>query len=401
MEKTSFLPQSNRILSLDVLRGVAVLGLVSMAVHGFSMVSAASFNPTAYGGLEGINRIAWVVNHVVSDQKFISILAIVFGSSILLFVKNVEGKGFASAKFFYRRILWLFVFGLIHGYVFWHGDYLVVLAVCGAVAYLFRGLSSWTLLALGVMLYFVPSFNYWLFGKTMEFWPPEAIQELENIWHPDQASLQLEINALRGGVFDQLAWRVSETFRLQTVMFLVVNGWRVLAMMMIGMGLYKTGLWSGRWSLKTYFLLAIGAIFIGWWLSITGVQKNFAANWKVTYSMFFGWQWNYIGSLFSAVGYVVLIVFLSTKMQLTWLVNVGKLACTNILITTLICSFLFYGQGLGLFGKLEQMDLIFFIVGLWLVLLLFSNYWLRRFYFGPIEWLLRFLTYGNKPQLEK
>ncbi len=401
MEKTPFLPRSSRILSLDALRGFAVLGLVSWSVYGFSMLSAASINPMAYGNFEGVNKAIWMVSHVALDQKSILVLAMVFGAGILLFVENVKEKGFAPAGFFYRRMLWWLVFGVVHAYVFWHGDYLVSLAICGALAFLFRGLSPWTLLALSAMIYMVPSFNYWLFGKSMEFWPPEAIQQLNKIWHPDQAAVNGELNALRGGILDQLAWRIPEAFKVQTYMFIVINGWRILAMMMIGMGLYKTGIWDGEWRTQTCLLLAVAAIFTGWWLSIAGVQKNFAASWVVSYSMFFGWQWNHIGSLFTAVGYVALMMLLSTRMRLRLLANIGRLACTNMLITTLICSFLFYGHGLGLLGKVERTGQTFIILGLLTILLLFSHYWLRRFYFGPVEWLLRLLTYGNAPQFKK
>ncbi|MCK5105524.1 MAG: DUF418 domain-containing protein, partial [Cyclobacteriaceae bacterium] len=128
---------------------------------------------------------------------------------------------------------------------------------------------------------------------------------------------------------------------------------------------------------------------------------NFASGWTIEYAMFFGSQWNYIGSLFVAVGYIAILMLLSKVIKLNLLAKVGKLAFTNYLLMTLICTTLFYGHGFGLFGSIERGQQLMIVVVIWAVLLLFSHYWLNRYYFGPVEWLWRYLTYGNKPVFKK
>lgn len=401
MNKTSLLPQPDRIHSMDVLRGVAVLGILIMNIQSFSMISAAYINPMAFGDMTGMNKLAWIFSHIFADQKFLSIFSMLFGAGILLFTDNVENLGYLPVRFYYRKLFWLFTFGLIHGYLFWHGDILVMYAVTGALAFLFRKLSPWILLILGVMIFFVPSFNYWLFGKSISMWPPEAVASLNNSWAPGQVAIDKEIEALTGGIRNQLIWRIPETFKMETFIFLIWMGWRTLAMMMMGMGLLKLGMLSASLSKKIYGILAIFGVLTGLLLISIGIQKNFDSNWSVEYAMFFGWQWNYIGSLFMAIGYIAIIMLLSKVIKMNLMAKVGRLAFTNYILMTLICTTLFYGHGFGFFGSVDRVQQLVIVAAIWVVLLIFSYFWSNQFYYGPIEWLWRYLTYGNKPIFKK
>jgi len=401
MNKTSLLPQSDRIISLDVLRGIALLGILVMNIQSFSMASAAYLNPAAFGDLTGINKTVWIISHFTADQKFLSIFSMLFGAGIVLFSANVESRGYLPARFYYKRLFWLFTFGLIHAYLFWHGDILVAYAICGALAFLFRKINPFVLLALGLIIFTVPSFNYWLFGRSLEMWPPEAMENLKEMWAPGQETIQKEIAALTGSISDQLKWRIPEAFKMETFLFFIYIGWRALAFMMIGMGLYKLGFFNLAWNKKMYGAFGAIGLVVGYLLIMIGVNKNFSANWDVAYSMFFGSQWNYYGSLFVALAYASLIMLLVQKIKMNVLANVGKMAFTNYLLTTLICTFIFYGHGLGLLGQVERWQQVIYMLGIWAVLMLFSWLWLRKFYMGPMEWLWRYLTYGNKPDFKR
>lgn len=401
MNRTSLLPETSRILSLDIIRGAAVLGILIMNIQSFSMVSAAYLNPTAYGDLTGINKTVWIVSHVLADQKFMSIFSMLFGVGIILFSDKVEKKGYRPVRFYYQRLFWLFTFGLIHGYLFWHGDILVAYAVCGALAFVFRKLPPWVLLALGLIVMAIPSFNYWLFGRSMEMWPQEAIDSINATWAPNAGVVEKEISALRGGIADQLKWRIPETFKMETFVFMIWLGWRAFAMMLIGMSFFKLGMFSVGLTKKLYSILALITLPIGYLLIIYGVNTNFAAHWSVEYSMFFGWQWNYIGSISVAVGYVSVLMLLTKYFRMGLLAKVGKLAFTNYLLMTIIGTTLFYGHGFGLFGTIDRLGQLMIVLVIWIFLLFFSWIWLRFFYFGPAEWLWRYLTYGNKPAFKK
>src|SRR5215211_1968500 len=110
--------ESDRLASLDVLRGVAILGILLMNIQSFSMPSDAYLNPTAYGDLTEANRFVWIGTHLVADQKFISIFSMLFGAGIVLMA---ERAGSRATVLHYRRMGILIVFGLLHAHLLWSG----------------------------------------------------------------------------------------------------------------------------------------------------------------------------------------------------------------------------------------------------------------------------------------
>src|SRR5512133_1098766 len=196
-----------RIEILDVIRGFAVFGILLMNVQGFSMISAAYMNPTAYGDLTGWNRWVWFVTHVLADQKFFTLFSLLFGASILLFAQKVQNMGLPSASLHYRRMLWLLVIGLVHAYFFWHGDVLVTYAIAGSVAYLFRNLKPSWLVLCGAAALIIPWILFLLAGLSMPFWPAEALAEVQKEWAPDTSIINPETAAFRGSFIEQFAFR--------------------------------------------------------------------------------------------------------------------------------------------------------------------------------------------------
>ena len=140
----------NRIISLDILRGFAILGILIMNIQSFSMITAAYVNPTAYGDLTGINKWTWIISHIIADNKFMTIFSILFGAGIVLMSDKIKKAGRKQAGIYYRRIFWLFVIGMVHAYLFWYGDILVCYAVCGLIVFLFRNLKPGWLLFFGL-----------------------------------------------------------------------------------------------------------------------------------------------------------------------------------------------------------------------------------------------------------
>ena len=131
---------SDRIVSLDVLRGFAVLGILIMNIQSYSMIGAAYLNPNAFGDLTGLNKWVWILSHIFADSKFITIFSILFGAGIVLFTNKAAEKGRSAAGLHYRRTFWLFVIGLMHAYLLWYGDILVIYALCALFVFLFRRL---------------------------------------------------------------------------------------------------------------------------------------------------------------------------------------------------------------------------------------------------------------------
>jgi uncharacterized protein len=391
-------PEPERILSLDVLRGFAVLGILVMNIQSFSMVGSAYMNPTASGGLsfDGIHRLVWTLSHLLADQKFLSIFSMLFGAGIVLLTSRREAAGLSAASLHYRRSFWLLVIGLAHGIFLWYGDILVTYAICAFLAYLFRKVRPVPLVIVGGLIFLVPFGLFSFFGWSMQFWPPEAAQQSMASWVPSAEKVAAELATYRGPWLGQVLDRLPLVAKNDTFLFVVFQGWRAGGLMLLGMALYKWGVLAARRSRRFYAILAAVGFGVGVPLILAGIARNSAANWSFEYSMFFGSRFNYIGSLGVALGYVAVVMLLSEPPGrfARLLAPVGRMAFTNYLLQTAICTTLFYGHGLGLFGRVERGGQILIVFGVWILQIWLSRAWLRRFRVGPAEWLWRSLSYG-------
>ncbi len=394
-----------RIVSLDILRGVAVLGILVMNIQSFSMPTAAYINPTAYGDLNGLNRWIWILSHLLASQKFMSIFSMLFGAGVLIFTENATAKGLNSALLHYRRMAWLLVFGLLHGYLLWYGDILFTYGLCGMLLFVFRKLPPKQLIWIGLGFFLVPMVLDSLFAFTIPYWPEESLSSTMQSWRPKEAYLQHTLNAYRGGWMEQMEQRVPGYLFMQTGLFFMQTFWRATAMMLLGLALFKWQVLSAGRSAGWYLRLTLGGLMMGTLISTTGVVLNFRIQWSMDYSMFLGKQFNYVGSVLTALGYVGLVMLVVKSSSFLKIKNtfaaVGRMAFSNYILMTLICTFLFYGHGLGLFGHVDRKFQALMVLGIWLVILIISPLWLRSFRYGPLEWLWRRLTYGKWPLLKK
>jgi uncharacterized protein len=394
-----------RIMSLDILRGVAVLGILVMNIQSFSMPSAAYINPTAYGDLEGLNRWIWIFSHVLASQKFISIFSMLFGAGVMIFTDNAAARGLNSALLHYRRMGWLMGFGLLHGYLLWYGDILFTYGLCGMLLYVFRKLRPRLLIRIGFGFFLVPMLLDTFFAFSMPYWSEETLTSTLQSWKPDDAALQQILAAYRGSWLEQMEQRVPGYLFMQTGLFFMQTFWRVMSMMLLGMALFKWQVLSAERSSGWYFRFTLVGLLTGILLSSVGVVLNFRMQWTMEFSMFLGKQFNYVGSVFTALGYVGLVMLITRSSAFQGVKQtfseVGRMAFSCYILTTLICTFLFYGHGLGLFGTVERKSQILMVPGIWILLLIFSTLWLRSFRYGPLEGLWRSLTYGRWQPLKK
>ena len=193
-----------RIRSIDVLRGFAVLGILVMNVQSFSMISAAYVNPTAYGDLTGPNYLVWLVSHLLADQKFMTIFSLLFGAGVTLMADRREAAGKGTAGVHYRRMLWLIVFGATHGLLLWYGDILFAYGVCGLWIYLFRRRSNKTLIIVGLIVVGVGSLIPLFWQFTMPYWGEGVVEDVEREWWvPPAEVVAAKVEAYRGGWTDQ------------------------------------------------------------------------------------------------------------------------------------------------------------------------------------------------------
>ncbi|MEC8858477.1 MAG: DUF418 domain-containing protein [Pseudomonadota bacterium] len=398
-------PTAQRIDTLDVLRGLAVLGILVMNIQFFAMPMAAYLNPSAYGSLDGLNGMVWGVSHLLTDQKMMALFSMLFGAGIVLFCERADAAGRSVAKYYYRRNLWLLVFGLLHGYLLWSGDILFLYAVCACLLYPLRNKPVRTLIKLSVFFLAVSSFLYLLTGLGLQSMSGDEIAaEIMPQWRPTAEQMQAELAAYQGGWISQMAVRVPMTQEMQGLAMLMWGFWRASGLMLLGMALFKTDIITGRAERVVYLRLLWLGLAVGLPLVLVGIFWNFNNDWQLT-SMFIGSQFNYWGSVLVSLMWMALIVLALKSHRMAALTHrlaaTGRMAFTNYIMQTLICGFIFYGHGLGLIGQVERWGQILIVFGVWVLQLWLSPVWLRHFRFGPLEWLWRSLTYRQLQPLRR
>ena len=412
-----------RIEAVDMLRGCALLGILVINVISYALPSATLFNAPIAGGFAGADLAVWEVSYMVFFQKMMAIFSMLFGAGVILMSTRAEAVGRTFGAIYYRRILWLGVFGLIHAYLFWYGDILFPYAIAGLLLYPLRRIPTKFLVGLGILVIVVGvlmsagtgmMFEYVRgqaeageaavsAGKTMNQQQEimsEVWDELNQSFNPSQEKLNEEIEAIQGSYGEMVKYRLPETLamHIQALPFFIF--WRVFGMMLIGMGLMKAGVFSAERSTRFYTILAIGGYVIGLSLTGYGMKQLFAANFDFVYYFRAGGLYDYVGSVFVSLGHVGLIMIIFRSGILSGLrkrlAAVGRMALSNYLTHTLIFTVLFCGFGFGLFGEINRFGLIWMVFGVWILQLLISPIWLRHFRFGPAEWIWRTLTYWRR-----
>jgi uncharacterized protein len=378
-----------------------VLGILLVNIQAFSMPGAAYLNPSAYGDLTGANLAVWIVTHVFFDQKFISIFSMLFGAGIVLLADRTLAAGGRPAAVHYRRMFWLLLIGLAHAYFIWYGDILVTYALCGMILYPLRKRSPRTLIILAVLWTAIGSMLMLASGASMSGWPPAMAEQFtRDNWLPTADMLAREVAVYRSGWLTQLPMRAGAAFGFQTFIFMILMFWRVGGLVMLGMALHTLGVFSGAASRRTYVALIAVALIVGVPVVAFGAWRNFEAAWNVRYSFFFGMQFNHWAGALVALGWIAAMVLVAQSGVLRGLVSrleaVGRMALTHYIAQSLICTLIFYGHGLSLFGQVDRVWQAAIVLAIWVVQLLIAPVLVRRLRFGPLEWLWRSLTYGRR-----
>ncbi len=421
-------PGAERLAGLDVLRGVAVLGILVMNIYAFAMPFAAYTNPLLMGGLEPYNLGTWFVTHVFFDQKFMSIFSMLFGAGIVLMMQRMESRGARFGPIFFRRQFWLLVIGLVHAYLVWMGDILFFYAVVGMLAFLFRKRSPRTLLIIGVLALAV--------GQLMGFGASHAMNDLrsqaavieagqgsgeaidteaEEILEQWQATREMvlpgpdelanDLAAYRGSYADSVAFRSPHLLmmQLQALPFFIV--WRVGGLMLIGMALMKLGILAGTRDATLYGRMAVAGYVLGLPLTVFSGWNAWQHGFDAIYMFGPGGWPNYVGSVIVALGHTGLVLWLVRSGRchaaLARFGAVGRMALTNYLAHSIVLTAVFYGYGLGLYGHIPRLAQMAFVAAVIGVQLAFSPWWLARYRFGPAEWLWRSLTYWRRQPMRR
>ncbi|SIN59554.1 uncharacterized protein SAMN02745824_0082 [Parasphingorhabdus marina DSM 22363] len=411
---TSAKPALPRHIELDALRGFAVMGILLMNIIGFALLEMAYVNPAVYGMSNNADTISWFLSFVLVDGKMRGLFTLLFGASMMLIIARAEAKGENAAKVHFTRMGWLALFGLAHFFLVWFGDILFLYAVIGCLAWFVADWDSDELIRKALLIYAMGFIAYLLFMGGMfyleylaEMAGPGSesdadYRDMLSEIAPGAAVTAEEIAKYQGSYFQILTDKLTNKWDGPLIL-LVMNGLETLPLMMLGMAFYKNGFMTGQWDAARY--RSFGLRLVGW-----GLLLMLPLAWLVWASGFdpliainASLAWSIPSRMLLTLGFAALLILLIQKLAhhsiLQRIAAAGRVAFTNYLGTSILMTFIFYGWGLGLFGQFGRAELYLFVLGTWIVMLLWSQPWLSHFRYGPLEWLWRSLARGQMQKM--
>ncbi len=426
--------QQERIVLLDSLRGMAVLGILLMNIPGFAFPQVSRLDPSVMGEWSGINYRVWYFIEWVLEGSQRAIFSMLFGAGTLLFVNRLERRmdGVLPAEYFVRRQLWLLVFGLINAYVLlWFWDVLFHYAVFGIILFAFRRVTGKGLLiAAGVcLILMIIRENVNLSREQRTINRGLAVSKIDTLQtkltdkqrsyldemngvknnsslESKRKRMEQQLNEVRGNygeLYDNHSGQSYNNETAGTYFFLI---WDTLLFMFIGMAFFKLGILTGEAPARVYWWMLCIGLGVGLIISYFRLQPLIETKHNYfDYAQKIRFEYYEISRLFRSIGIFGLIMVLYKSGWFKWLFAlmrpVGQMAFTNYLAQSLICGLFFYGIGFGMFGKLQRYEIYFVVAAVWIIEIIWSHVWLSYFRFGPLEWLWRSLTYWRIQPMKK
>lgn len=421
------LKASDRIQSLDIMRGIVLFGILLMNINGMGLARAYG-DPTVSGGSTGWDLYTWITTNMLFEGTMRALFSLLFGVGMFIFLDRLQkkGAGIEAANIYFRRLIWLLIFGLIHGYLLlWTGEILYDYALMGFLVFSFRNMVPKKLILSAILLFTIGTFwSYCDYNKDMKFMDEvtlaqtyksenkELTKELKSAdekWEGMQEkrtpeAIEEYTNNMHKGYFDLVAFLAAENKDSDIIWPYRYDLWDILSMMLLGIAFFKLNILSAEKSYRFYGLMTLIGYLIGLSVNYYETQLILDSNFSllsisktnITYD---------IGRVPTAIGHIGLIMLLCKLPILKWLKialsAVGKMALTNYVMHSVFAMFIFTGVGFGLFGTFMRHELLYIVFSIWIFQLIASPIWLKYYQFGPLEWLWRYLSYLKKPAFKK
>jgi uncharacterized protein len=397
-----------RHISLDAMRGFAVMGILAMNIIGFAMPEWAYISPAAYGTDTLADKIAWAFSFVLIDGKMRGLFSLLFGASMMLIIDRAVAKGESAAQIHYRRMAWLALFGLAHYFFIWFGDILFLYAIIGMIAFRFRNWAPAKLIKVALII-FVLGLALWglQFGGLQLFQyyatRADASADMARQFRELMDSADLAFNvapdlALHRGSYAAITMSKLDDWA-EPLLLVVQSASETLPLMMIGMAMQKSGFLTGAWAVADYRRWAMRMVPVGLLLTLALAAWMVAVDFDRITALATFYFWGGIPRMLLTIGYAALLIMLIDHYRnhpmLARVAAAGRAAFSNYLGTSIAMTTIFYGYGFGLFGDVGRAGLWLFVLGAWAVMLLWSKTWLMTFHYGPLEWLWRSLARGK------
>jgi uncharacterized protein len=392
MNTLSPIKESERIASLDVIRGFSLLGIFMINMISFHS-PFLYMDPYSWWKVPSDTALfPWI--DVLVQASFYPLFAMMFGYGLAIQQDRADEKCQPFYTFGIRRLLILLVIGCIHAFLIWSGDILINYAVFGLLLLLFMRLRGKSLLLLGSLLLLLPQLFFSILLVLMTFSDPAGVAHYTNI-----GALQDSVAAYASGSFSEIMMqRFSDWYAVNSpgnLLFLILS---ILPVMMIGAGAGKLKLLEKAASHKrNWLLLGTGLLFTSILIKMLPIMIETNAA--------YSYIQDYLGGPFLSVSYAVILALLvENKKMKKWskpLASAGRMSLTNYLLQSIIGTLIFYSYGFGLYGQVTLTTGTYLAVGIFAIQVILSEIWLSKFKHGPVEKLWRLLSYGKRPEVKK
>ncbi len=426
---------TDRLPSLDVLRGFALLGILLANIQDFGFSGGILHDiPLEVVGQSGahprLDAATMVFQWLFVEGRMRTLFSLLFGAGTVLLLDRIEARAGAgrAADIFHRRAMWLAAAGLIHGFLIWAGDILLVYALMALLfLYPLRHVSGRRLATAGFLLavgggtvagaHYAGLPSSWHTARLQEraaadtaaHRPLSAAERKEmeaaaTKRHDEMNSFHKNAASGRAGYLASEPGNVAAEWQMLAFPFHSGYFVEVLGAMIAGMGLYRLGFLSARWSSRAYATIAGGGYILSFAVVLTGLAHSRRYGFSDVITdiwMFVPYDIAVISGMMANASVLLLLIKHRRLMPMQRaLAAVGRTALSNYLLTSLICQFVFKWGPWKLYGKLEYYEQFYVVAAVWSFNIVFSMCWLQFFAFGPFEWLWRSLTYWQRQRFQ-
>jgi uncharacterized protein len=378
---------NERIQSIDVMRGIAILGIFLTNMLAFHS-PVLYLNPYIWWSSKIDQNIYNFIDFFV-QASFYPLFALLFGFGLMIIKRRSIDKGISFTPIAIRRLSFLLLIGCIHAFFIWHGDILITYAIFGLIALLFLHLSGKTLVITGVLIYIIPNFLLLLLMIVVSL--TSSVPEYSN---HDEALQSVKVYQ-EGTFWEITLQRIHDWNMVNGLEALPILFFTIFPFLLIGAGIAKQE-WISN-SVKNKKLLKIILVFFILLGSLFKLLPFVVRNLISEYVQ------DIFGGPLLAAAYATFVILLMDKFarHLHVFQAVGKLAISNYLFQSIVATLIFYSYGLGLYNKISVAQGTLLALIIFIIQVIISNKWVQHYQFGPVEWIWRAFTYWQKPKWKK
>jgi uncharacterized protein len=386
------LQESKRIVSIDILRGLAILGIFLVNMPSFHSPLLYIDGAERWAG--GWDGILYRFSDIVAQASFYPLFAFLFGFGAIILAVRSEEKGISFPLLYMKRLSFLLILGCIHAFFIWHGDILINYAVFGFALLFFYKMKGRNLILLGSVCYVLPFAILGSLFLIMGIFDSEGMAITT-----DSAMMKQSLEVYQSGTFTELmSQRAVDWYMVNNPFNAIILFLSIFPFFLMGAGVAKRGFLQNPTQYKRQ-LKAISIVSLLLGMSIKMLPYVTVYHFGTIFVQ------DYLGGPLLTIFYITAITLLAERAGASRLLHplsyIGRMSMSNYLFQSMVCTGIFYSYGLGLYGSVSYTTGFVFLIALFCLQILLSLLWMGLYKYGPVEYIWRFFTYGKKPVMRR